>query len=110
MASDYISELASDEIARRMARKLSEAESQNIKSCISELGDLGMVTNRVMWFYNTVYFMILRLFITAKGNKFKQLVEAGLNELNNSSLKPEVKPCINEFQGKINYKPMSRPI
>ena len=48
MASDYISELASDEIARRMARKLSEAESQNIKSCISELGDLGMVTNRVM--------------------------------------------------------------
>jgi len=72
VASDYISELASDEIARRMARKLSEAESQNIKSCISELGDLG--------------------------NKFKQLVEAGLNELNNSSLKPEVKPCINEFQ------------
>ena len=51
--------------------------------------------------------MILRLFITIKGNKFKQLVEAGLNELNNSSLKPEVKPCINEFQGKINYKPMS---
>ena len=48
VASDYISELASDEIARRMARKLSEAESQNIKSCISELGDLGMVTNRVM--------------------------------------------------------------
>lgn len=72
VASDYISELASDEITRRMARKLSEAESQNIKSCISELGDLG--------------------------NKFKQLVEAGLNELNNSSLKPEVKPCINEFQ------------
>ena len=27
------------------------------------------------------------------------MVEAGLNELNNSSLKPEVKPCINEFQG-----------
>ena len=51
--------------------------------------------------------MILRLFITTKGNKFKQLVEAGLNELNNSSLKPEVKPCINEFQGKINNKQMS---
>jgi len=26
------------------------------------------------------------------------LVEAGLNELNNSALKPEVKPVINEFQ------------
>ena len=56
MASDYISELASDEIARRMARKLSEAESQNIKSCISELGDLGMVTSPVIWFYYTVFF------------------------------------------------------
>ena len=51
VASDYISELASDEIARRMARKLSEAESQNIKSCISELGDLGMVVT----YGNTVY-------------------------------------------------------
>lgn len=54
--------------------------------------------------------MILRLFITIKGNKFKQLVEAGLNELNNSSLKPEVKPCINEFQGQIYFKHMSIPI
>lgn len=32
------------------------------------------------------------------GSRFKQLVEAGLNELNNSALKPEVKPVINEFQ------------
>ena len=59
MASDYISELASDEIARRMARKLSEAESQNIKSCISELGDLGLVTLPFVFASCHVYHMIL---------------------------------------------------
>ena len=39
-----------------------------------------------------------------KGHKFKQLVEAGLNELNNSALKPEVKPYINEFQGELRFR------
>ena len=72
VASGYISELASEEIMRRLGRKLTNAEHENLQSCVRELGSLA--------------------------NRFKQLVESGLNELNNSALKPEVKPVINEFQ------------
>ena len=41
VAADYISELASEEITKRLGRKLSENEHQNIQSCIHELGLLG---------------------------------------------------------------------
>ena len=65
VATDYISELASDEITRRLGRKLNQGEQENLESCVKELSSLSA--------------------------RFKQLVESGLNELNNSALKPEVK-------------------
>ena len=73
VATDYISELASDEITRRLGRKLNQGEQENLESCVKELSSLSA--------------------------RFKQLVESGLNELNNSALKPEVKAWDpNEFQ------------
>ena len=89
IATGYISELASEEIMRRLGRKvriiqpacndttttnnkLTTGEHENLQSCVRELSSLSA--------------------------RFKQLVEAGLNELNNSALKPEVKPMINDFQ------------
>ena len=68
VATDYIAELASDEITRRLGRKLNQGETENLESCVKELSSLSA--------------------------RFKQLVESGLNELNNSALKPEVKAGI----------------
>ena len=75
IAVGYIGELASVEIVRRLGRKLSAGETENMNSCVEDLKDLA--------------------------KKFEQLVENGIKELNNSALKHEVKPLIEDFRGKI---------
>lgn len=71
VAGSYISELASVEIVRRLGRKLTGGETENINSCVEDLSDLA--------------------------TRFKQLVDNGISELNNSALKHEVKPLISDF-------------
>ncbi|CAG5079522.1 Oidioi.mRNA.OKI2018_I69.PAR.g9273.t1.cds [Oikopleura dioica] len=72
IAVGYIGELASVEIVRRLGRKLSAGETENMNSCVEDLKDLA--------------------------KKFEQLVENGIKELNNSALKHEVKPLIEDFR------------
>jgi len=61
------------EIVRRLGRKLTAGETENMNSCVEDLKDIA--------------------------KKFEQLVENGIKELNNSALKHEVKPLIDEFRG-----------
>ena len=73
IAVGYIGELASVEIVRRLGRKLTAGETENMNSCVEDLKDIA--------------------------KKFEQLVENGIKELNNSALMHEVKPLIDDFRG-----------